>query len=108
MIGGRSNNKKRKVVVTSEKYYGLQSFLQPGCPIAPSGPFRDSVRVFLEVCCQMEDYNVEGMAIWCTFLFYENRGFVLPLYTIEECVQNSVQPLCDHCRCSGDFRVFLD
>ncbi|KAJ0693657.1 putative chromatin regulator PHD family [Helianthus annuus] len=101
MIGGRSNSKKRKVVVTSAKYYGLQSFLQPGCPIAPSGPFRDSVRVFLEECCQMEDYNVEGMAIWCTFLFHENRGFVLPLYTIEECVQNSVQPLCDHCRCSG-------
>ncbi|XP_076912282.1 PHD finger protein MALE MEIOCYTE DEATH 1 [Bidens hawaiensis] len=93
-------SRKRKVT-SAAKYYGLQSFLQPGCSISPSGPFRDNVRVFLQECCQIEDYNVEGMPIWCTFLFHENRGFVLPLYTIEECVKNSIQPLCDHCRCSG-------
>ncbi|KAK1423601.1 hypothetical protein QVD17_18906 [Tagetes erecta] len=93
------NCKKRKM--NSAKYYGLQSFLQPGYPISPTGPFRDDVRLFLSECCQLEDYNVEGMPIWCTFLFHENRGFVLPLYTIEECVKNSLQPLCDHCRCSG-------
>ncbi|KAL8248864.1 hypothetical protein R6Q59_005732 [Mikania micrantha] len=99
MIGGSSISKKRKT--KSAKYYGLKSFLQPGCPISPSGPFRDDVRFFLQECGELEDYNVEGMPIWCTFLFHENRGFVLPLYTIEECVKNSIQPLCDHCRCSG-------
>ncbi|KAI3824319.1 hypothetical protein L1987_05775 [Smallanthus sonchifolius] len=99
MIRDCTNCKKRKM--KSAKYYGLQSFLQPGCPISPSGPFRDNVRVFLQECCQIEDYCVEGMQIWCTFLFHENRGFVLPIYTIEECVRNSIQPLCDYCRCSG-------
>ncbi|KAI3665157.1 hypothetical protein L6452_43778 [Arctium lappa] len=99
MIGGSINSKKRKM--RSAKYYGLQSFLQPGCPISLSGTFRDNVRLFLQECGQLEDYNVGGMPIWCTFLVHENRGFVLPMYTIEECVKNSLQPLCDHCRCSG-------
>ncbi|KAJ9564496.1 hypothetical protein OSB04_000462 [Centaurea solstitialis] len=96
MIGGCKKRKMR-----SAKCYGLQSFLQPGCPISLSGTFRDNVRVFLQECGQIEEYNVEGMPIWCTFLVHENRGFVVPMYTIEECVKNSLQPLCDHCRCSG-------
>ncbi|CAI9276253.1 unnamed protein product [Lactuca saligna] len=99
MIGANSSSKKRKM--KSAKYYGLQNFLQPGCPISLSGSFRDNVRRFLQECGQPEDYKVEGMPIWCTFLVHENRGFVLPLYTFEECVNNSLQPLCDHCRCSG-------
>nr|XP_043625396.1 PHD finger protein MALE MEIOCYTE DEATH 1 [Erigeron canadensis] len=91
--------KKRKE--KAAKCYGLESFLQPGCPISVSGPFRDNVRLFLEECGQVEDYSVEGMPIWCTLLVHENRGFTLPLYTIEECVNNSLQPLCDHCKYSG-------
>ena len=97
--------KKRKT--KHEKCYGLESFLQPGCPVSLSGPFRDNVRAFLGECGQALDYNVDGMMIWCTFLYHENRGFVFPLYTIEECVQNSLQPLCDHCRCSGNFTAYL-
>ncbi|XP_071740348.1 PHD finger protein MALE MEIOCYTE DEATH 1-like [Rutidosis leptorrhynchoides] len=93
------DSRKRKL--KDGKYYRLQSFLQPGCPISLSGPFRDNVRLFLRECGQLEEYNVEGMPIWCTFLVHENRGIAVPLYTIEECVKNSVHPLCDHCRCSG-------
>ncbi|KAL4569211.1 hypothetical protein LXL04_024846 [Taraxacum kok-saghyz] len=99
MIGASNTSKKRKM--KSAKYYGLQSFLQPGCPLSLSGSFRDNVRRFIQECGQLEDYKIEGMPIWCTFLVHEHRGFVLPLYTFEECVNNSLQPLCDHCRCSG-------
>ncbi|XP_057492136.1 PHD finger protein MALE MEIOCYTE DEATH 1 [Actinidia eriantha] len=83
------------------KIYGLQTFAHPGCPIAPTGPFRNNIRIFLEQCAEPEAYNIEGMPVWCTFLAHENRGFLLPLYTIEEHVKHSVRPLCDHCRCTG-------
>ncbi|CAK9156047.1 unnamed protein product, partial [Ilex paraguariensis] len=84
----------------SPKYYGLHTFADPGCPIAPSGPFRDNIRFFLQECAEIEDYNVDGMPIWRTFLVHENRGFIVPLYTIEESVKHSLQPFCDHCRCA--------
>ncbi|KAK3039344.1 hypothetical protein RJ639_028744 [Escallonia herrerae] len=90
--------KKRK---RAAKFYGLHTFADPGCPIAPSGPFRDNVLSFLQECTEPEDYNVKGMPVWCTFLVHEKRGFVLPLYTIEESVKRSLQPFCDHCRCAG-------
>lgn len=73
--------KKRKRI---PKLYGLHSFADPRCPIALSGPFRDNIRVFLQECAELEDYNVEGMPIWCTLLVHENRGFVVSFYTIEE------------------------
>ncbi|KAL2926078.1 PHD finger protein MALE MEIOCYTE DEATH 1 [Bienertia sinuspersici] len=41
------------------------------------------------------------MSVWCTLLVQENKGIVLPLYTIEENVVCSEIPFCDHCRCSG-------
>ncbi|XP_059639747.1 PHD finger protein MALE MEIOCYTE DEATH 1-like [Cornus florida] len=90
--------KKRK---RTTKLYGLQSFADQNFPIASSGPFRDNVRLFLQECCELEDYNVEGMPVWCTMLVHENRGFLVPLYTIEESVKHSLRPLCDHCQCTG-------
>ncbi|XP_059624625.1 PHD finger protein MALE MEIOCYTE DEATH 1-like [Cornus florida] len=90
--------KKRK---RKPKLFGLQTFGNPGYPITHSGPFRDSVQYFLQECAELEDYNVEGMPIWCTMLVHENRGFVFPLYAIEESVKNSMRPFCDHCRCAG-------
>ncbi|KAA8547684.1 hypothetical protein F0562_004113 [Nyssa sinensis] len=90
--------KKRK---RTPKLYGLHTFADPGCPIAPSGPFRENIRVFLQECTELEDYNVEGMPIWCTLLVHENRGFVFPLYTIEESAKHSLRPFCDYCRCTG-------
>ncbi|KAI8536547.1 hypothetical protein RHMOL_Rhmol10G0265800 [Rhododendron molle] len=98
--------KKRK---RSPKIYGLHTFGHPGCPIAPAGPFRDNIRVFLRQCSEPEGYNVDGMPVWSTFLVHENRGFLVPLYTIEESVKHSLTPFCDHCRSTGEFvpRFFL-
>ncbi|KAL7192685.1 hypothetical protein ACSBR2_024493 [Camellia fascicularis] len=90
--------KKRR---RTPKLYGLHTFANPGCPISPSGPFRDNVRGFLQECAEPEGYNVEGMPVWCTFLVQENRGFLVPLYTIEESVKHSLSPFCDHCRSNG-------
>ncbi|KAH7849367.1 hypothetical protein Vadar_016836 [Vaccinium darrowii] len=90
--------KKRK---RNPKIYGLHTFAHPGCPIAPSGPFRDNIRVFLQQCSEPEAYNIDGMPVWCTFLVHEDRGFMVPLYTIEESVKHSLTPFCDHCRCTG-------
>ena len=84
------------------KLFGFHTFADPGCPINPSGPFRDNIRVFLQECAEIEDYNVDGMPTWCTLLVHENRNFVVPLYTIEESVKNSLRPFCDQCRCTGE------
>ncbi|XP_009789304.1 PHD finger protein MALE MEIOCYTE DEATH 1 [Nicotiana sylvestris] len=83
-------------------FYGFHSFLDPGCPIKPTGPFRDNVRYFLQQCAELEEYTVEGMQIWSTFLVHKNRGVAIPLYTIEENVKNNdSRSFCDHCRCAG-------
>ncbi|XP_021893728.1 PHD finger protein MALE MEIOCYTE DEATH 1 [Carica papaya] len=83
------------------KIFEFHKFAEPGHPVSFTGPFRDNVRIFLEECAEPEDYYVGGMPIWCTLLVHENKSFVLPLYTIEENVQCSIGPYCDHCRCTG-------
>ncbi|KAK1361841.1 PHD domain-containing protein [Heracleum sosnowskyi] len=90
--------KKRKRM---PKLYNFHTFADPGCPIALSGPFRDNIQQFLQQCGEVEDYNIDGMPIWCTFLVHETKGLVIPLYTIEETAKNSFQPYCDQCRCTG-------
>lgn len=91
------SKKKKKM----GKYFGFHSFGDHGYPAMPSGSFRENIRFFLQDCAEIEEYEVEGMPIWCTFLVLENRGIVIPLYTIEEDVQRSLSPFCDHCRCVG-------
>ncbi|KAL5574114.1 hypothetical protein UlMin_023711 [Ulmus minor] len=90
--------KKRK---RRPKLFGFHSFGDPGCPIRTTGPFRDNIRTFLQQASEVEDYNLLGMPIWCTLLVHENRSIVIPLYTIEETVEHSCRPHCDHCRCTG-------
>ncbi|XP_021730833.1 PHD finger protein MALE MEIOCYTE DEATH 1-like [Chenopodium quinoa] len=90
--------RKRK---RAPKLFGLNTFCDPGCPIKPTGAFRDNIRVFLQECAEIEDYKIDSMLVWCTLLVQESGGVVLPLYTIEENVKNSKQPFCDHCRCCG-------
>ncbi|KAL6543491.1 hypothetical protein OROHE_010113 [Orobanche hederae] len=86
---------------TPSKFYGFHSFAEAGFPVSLNGAFRDNIRQFLLQCAEHEDYDLDGMPIWCTFLVYENRGTVLPLYTIEENVKHSDNPFCDYCRCAG-------
>ncbi|KAJ6684194.1 PHD FINGER PROTEIN MALE MEIOCYTE DEATH 1-RELATED [Salix viminalis] len=97
-IPNLENCKKRKIW---PKLYDFNTFCEPDCPISPTGPFRDNIRLFLQQCAEPEDYKVEGMSIWCTFLVIESKNFVVPLYTIEEDVKKSVRPFCDLCRCNG-------
>lgn len=89
------------------KYFGFHSFGDHGYPAMPSGSFSENIRFFLHECAEIEDYEVEGMSIWCMFLVLENRGIVIPLYTIEEDVQQSISPVCYHCRCVGWSHLFL-
>ncbi|KAL3525039.1 hypothetical protein ACH5RR_013411 [Cinchona calisaya] len=105
-MSSSSNLESRKRGKKSiSKHCGFLTFGDPGCPIFLNGPFRDSIRIFLQECADLEDYRVEGMPIWSTFLVHENKGFVVPLYTIEENVKHSlsssISPFCDHCRCAG-------
>ncbi|XP_042503063.1 PHD finger protein MALE MEIOCYTE DEATH 1 [Macadamia integrifolia] len=87
--------------VRKPKIYGFHTFADPGCPIHFSGPFRDNIRVFVQECGEIEQYQVEGMPTWCTMLVNENNGVALPLFTVEESVKYSRRPFCDHCRCAG-------
>ncbi|XP_051141119.1 PHD finger protein MALE MEIOCYTE DEATH 1 [Andrographis paniculata] len=86
---------------TPQKFFGFHSFAEPGFPASFAGAFRDNIRHFLARCAEPEHYDLGGMPIWCTFLVYESRGTVLPLYTIEEDVKQSDRPFCDYCRCAG-------
>ncbi|KAI3886124.1 hypothetical protein MKW92_046171 [Papaver armeniacum] len=118
----KNNNKKRKVNDVNKKSYGFHTFGDPGCPCDFSGTFRDNIREFIQKCCEIEDWSVEGCPVWCTLLVDERRrsvgsggggdgdggggdggggGVVVPLYTIEESVKHSLQPFCDQCRCIG-------
>ncbi|KAK1277272.1 PHD finger protein MALE MEIOCYTE DEATH 1 [Acorus gramineus] len=83
------------------KAFGFHSFSDPGSPKGFRGAFRDNVRSFIRECCAVEGYVVEGMPVWCTLLVDEGTGVVIPLYTVEESVGFSPDPLCIHCRCSG-------
>nr|GMC46643.1 PHD finger protein MALE MEIOCYTE DEATH 1 [Ipomoea batatas] len=71
--------KKRKKTL---KFFALHSFA--GIPIFPTGPFVDNIQFFLQECAELEDYEVERISIWITFLVHESRGFAAPMYTIEE------------------------
>lgn len=92
--------RKRKPSVYSLQRLGEEEF-----PISRSGSFRDNVRVFLRDFAEVEDYNVRGSPVWCTLLSREAKNTVIPLYTIEEDVVRSSEPYCDHCRCTGSFRL---
>ncbi|KAG5052914.1 hypothetical protein JHK87_005112 [Glycine soja] len=96
--------KKRKRL---PKFFRFNSFGDPGVvPIARSGPFRDNVRVFLQEAGDLEDYTVSGNPLWCILLIHDNSYAMAPLYTIEEHVDHSSHPFCDHCRCVGSFPNF--
>ncbi|KAJ0042424.1 hypothetical protein Pint_18264 [Pistacia integerrima] len=90
--------RKRK---KTPKLFGFHTFGDSGCPITPTGPFRDNIRLFLQQCGELQDYSVEGMPIWCILLVHESSNFVIPLYTIEDTVAHSPHPFCDHCKCTG-------
>ncbi|XP_054795208.1 PHD finger protein MALE MEIOCYTE DEATH 1-like [Prosopis cineraria] len=83
------------------KVFRFHSFANPGCPINPNGPFRDNIRLFLQECGELEDFEIQGMPLWTTFLIHEKSNCMTPLYTIEENVYHSTHPFCDHCRCAG-------
>ncbi|KAG8383670.1 hypothetical protein BUALT_Bualt04G0038000 [Buddleja alternifolia] len=88
--------------MATPKFYGFHTFGEGSMMSSVSGAFRDNIRQFLQQYAELEDYTVlDEMPIWCTFLVYENRGIVLPLYTVQENVQNSDTPFCDYCRCAG-------
>lgn len=104
ILDSHSNRNK-----TPPKFHGFHTFAEPGCPITLTGAFRDNIRRFLQECAGLEDYDLDGILIWRTFLVYESKGTVLPLYTVEENVERSDRPFCDYCRCVGKplFFIFL-
>ncbi|KAG9129203.1 hypothetical protein Leryth_006405 [Lithospermum erythrorhizon] len=67
-------NNTRKKRKNSSKYHNFHTFCDPGCPIQPTGPFRDNIRLFLEECGEVQGYEVEGMQIWSTLLVHEKKG----------------------------------
>jgi len=85
-----NTSKKRK---RWTKIFPLQSFADLGCPISPSGPFRENVRLFLQEAGELEDYSVMANPIWCTFLIHEKKNLMVPFYTLEEEVYNSSHPV---------------
>lgn len=65
-------------------------------------PFREIIRLFLQEFTELKEQTVDGMKIWSTLVTIEPNGVVFPLYVIEETVQFSVKPYCDHCKFAGN------
>ncbi|CAN8266856.1 unnamed protein product [Cochlearia groenlandica] len=65
--------------------------------------FRDSVRSFLRDYGEIEDYTVDGNAVYRVCLVSKSTGVAFPLFVVEELisVDSSPNPLCDFCRCVG-------
>ncbi|KAI3453198.1 hypothetical protein Pfo_009861 [Paulownia fortunei] len=94
---------KRKNRINSEKLFEFENFAIPDSKNKTlSGAFRDNIRVFLQNFAEIEEYTVNEMPVWCTWLVSEHEG-VFPLYTVEETVQNSLEldPFCNYCELSG-------
>ncbi|KAA8529835.1 hypothetical protein F0562_034361 [Nyssa sinensis] len=83
------------------KLFGFHSFPNTGSMIGMCGHFRDNIRLLLQECGEIQDYSVSGMPVWSTLLVSENNGIEFSLYIIEESVQHSLRPCCDHCKCVG-------
>lgn len=97
----RKPSNKRKNRINPEKLFEYDNFAIPDFVNKTlSGAFRDNIRVFLQSFAEIQEYTVNEMPVWCTSLFSENEG-VFPLYTMEETVQNSLDPFCNHCELSG-------
>ncbi|KAL7000804.1 hypothetical protein U1Q18_001954 [Sarracenia purpurea var. burkii] len=90
-----------KIRKRKKKIFGFRSFATPGSNIVQISPFRDNIRLFLQEFAEIADYGVAGMPTWFTLLLSEEDGVVFPLYIIEESVQFSLRPFCEHCKCVG-------
>nr|GLL32329.1 PHD finger protein MALE MEIOCYTE DEATH 1-like [Ipomoea trifida] len=81
--------------------FRFEEFAMPGTIDGLSGAFRENIRFFLQEFAVLEDYIVAGMPLWSTWFITASNGAVFPLYTIEETVQHSPEPFCDHCKFAG-------
>ncbi|KAJ7527944.1 hypothetical protein O6H91_16G077100 [Diphasiastrum complanatum] len=84
-----------------ERLYGVHTYGDPGCPADYDGPFRDNVRAFLNESAEFEPYSVEGMPIWSISLQEDKHAARISLLIIEESLEDSLHPHCEHCRCIG-------
>ncbi|KAK6146691.1 hypothetical protein DH2020_020560 [Rehmannia glutinosa] len=92
---------KRKNRVNSDKLFDFGNFAIPeSMNTTLSGAFRDNIRNFLQNFAEIEEYTVHEKPVWNTSLFSEKEG-VFSLYTVEETVENSIDPFCDLCELSG-------
>ncbi|KAF7130099.1 hypothetical protein RHSIM_Rhsim10G0198500 [Rhododendron simsii] len=73
---------------------------EPNCPIAPAGPFLVNIRQLLLECAP-QGYSIRAIPVWRTTLIQESMEFEIPLYILEESVENSETPFCAHCSISG-------
>lgn len=98
-IPTKKRTTRKRLRPCSNHSYELTTFCQPGRPISPTGPFQDNVVVFLQQCAELTDFRVQGMSVWFTLL--RSRECLVPLFTIEETVDNSKTEFCDHCLSTG-------
>ncbi|KAL6505881.1 hypothetical protein OROHE_023260 [Orobanche hederae] len=97
----QGNGSKRKNRINSARLFDFGNSAIPGLKNRfLSGAFRDNIRNFLQNFGKIEDHTVCDMTVWCTALVTENDR-VLPLYVMEETVENSLDPFCEHCELSG-------
>ncbi|KAI5081126.1 hypothetical protein GOP47_0004309 [Adiantum capillus-veneris] len=86
----------------NERAFSFHTFGDPGCPSDYDGPFRDNVRAFLQNTAERELYDVEGRPAWSIVLQVDDSHTTqITLVVVEEDIQNSRHPHCDHCRCIG-------
>ncbi|KAL3644740.1 hypothetical protein CASFOL_009920 [Castilleja foliolosa] len=100
VLHGPSSNKRKNRINSARLFDFGNSAISGSENRFMSGAFRDNIRIFLQKFGEIEDYTICNMTVWCTALASDN-GVVLPLYVMEETVENSLDPFCEHCDLSG-------
>ena len=74
-----------------------------------NGPFRENVRVFLQEFGEVEKGGgASGMDVWCVYVGGgERSGVGLKLFVVEECVESSLLPFCNHCKFIGELAMVM-
>ncbi|KAI3967293.1 hypothetical protein MKW92_024363 [Papaver armeniacum] len=93
-------HKRRKFDTT--KLYKFHRFCEADYPPDFTGLFSENIKRFAEKCGE-KDADIEGCSTWFTLLVKNDNGSYkeVLLYTIEESVEASKLPSCDHCLFTG-------
>ncbi|XP_047331746.1 PHD finger protein MALE MEIOCYTE DEATH 1-like [Impatiens glandulifera] len=82
------------------KLFPFHTFASSSSIVVFRGLFQNNIRRLLQEYGEIEDHGT-GMLTWSIYLVVGPDKLVLPLYIVEENVEHSHHPFCNHCESIG-------